>query len=126
LRNVEGMIRVLLVDDQPAVRQGLQMRLALEPDVWIVGEAADGNAAVQMAELHHPDVIVMDIEMPLMDGLTATTILRRTLPRTSVVVLSLHDDEPTRRRALNAGACAFVAKSQSEGVLLDAIRTANA
>ncbi len=117
------MIRVLLVDDQPAVRQGLQMRLALESDMWVVGEAADGSAALEMAALHQPDVVIMDIEMPIMDGLTATAILKRTVPSTSVVVLSLYDDDITRRRAMKAGAFAFVAKSDAEQALLDAIRT---
>jgi DNA-binding NarL/FixJ family response regulator len=118
------MIRVLVVDDQPAVRQGLQMRLALEPDVWVVGEAADGSAALELAALHQPDVVVMDLEMPVMDGLTATTILHQTVPQSAVIVLSLYDDDLTRRRALKAGAFAFVAKCEAEQVLLSAIREA--
>jgi DNA-binding NarL/FixJ family response regulator len=118
------MIRVLLVDDQPAVRQGLQMRLALEPDVWVIGEASDGATALELAAIHQPDVVVMDIEMPVMDGLSATTILRKTVPHSMVVILSLYDDDITRRRALEAGARAFVAKSEAEGALLAAIRAA--
>lgn len=118
------MIRILLVDDQQNIRRGLRMRLALEPDLAIVGEAADGEAALRMARLVAPDVVVMDIEMPVMDGIAATSALRDASPRCSVVMLSLYDDAATRTRAAAAGASAFVAKTKMDETLLDAIRAA--
>lgn len=118
------MIRVLLVDDQKNIRRGLRMRLGLEPDLTVVGEAGDGEAALRMARLVAPDVVLMDVEMPVLDGIAATERLRQAEPRCSVVMLSLYDDAQTRARAAAAGACAFVAKTRMDESLLDAIRAA--
>lgn len=117
------MIRILLVDDQPRIRQGLRMSLCLEPDCAVVGEADDGLAALQLAPTLRPDVVVMDIEMPGMDGVTAATRLRTAAPHSAVVFLSLHDDLQTRTRALTAGA-AFVGKHEDCRALPAAIRRA--
>jgi len=117
-------IRLLLVDDEPAIRRGLRMRLALEPDVEIVGEAADGIAAIDSARVLAPNVVVMDVEMPRLNGIDATRALRAQSPTTAVVVLSMHDDVETQSRALAAGAAAFVAKHSIDRALLDAIRGA--
>ncbi len=118
------MIKLLVVDDQLSVRTGLRMRLALEADVVIVGEAGDGEAALLLAQTLHPDVILMDVEMPRMDGLTATAALHAMVPRSSVVVLSLYDDALTRSRALAAGALAFLPKQGALDTLLAVIRQA--
>jgi DNA-binding NarL/FixJ family response regulator len=118
------MIRLLLVDDQPNIRRGLRMRLGLEPDIEVVGEAADGASALKLARLVAPDVVVMDVEMPGMDGIAATSQLRAGAPHCSVVILSLYDDATTRARAAEAGACAFVAKTRMDEALVEAIRTA--
>jgi DNA-binding NarL/FixJ family response regulator len=118
------MIKLLLVDDQPSVRMGLRMRLALEPDVTIVGEAGDGELA--LAQTLHPDVIVMDVHMPRMDGIAATAALRQVAPRIVVVLLSLYDDVATRSRAQEAGALAFVQKQGTMDSLLAAIRQGQA
>lgn len=75
------MITVLLVDDQPGVRRGLRMRLAVEPDLRVVGEAEDGEAAVALAAALCPDVVLMDVEMPRLDGIAATTAVRSVAPR---------------------------------------------
>src|SRR5207302_2540745 len=107
------MITVLLVDDQPAVRQGLRMLFALEPGFTVVGEAGGGTVALEMAKVLHPQVVVMDVEMPDMDGLTATTRLRKIAPQSAVVVLTLYDDAVTRTRAKIAGAAEFVARAWS-------------
>jgi CheY-like chemotaxis protein len=120
----DSVIRLLLVDDQPQVRRGLVMRLALEPDVEIVGEAGDAESALELAGTLHPDVIIMDVELPGMDGIDATRSLRLAMPRTAIVMLSLHDDNETVARAKAAGAAHFVAKHRMEGPLLAAIRDA--
>ena len=119
------MIRLLLVDDQPAVRHGLRMRLALEPDLLIIGEAGDGEAALAQASMLHPDVVLMDIRMPGMDGISATVALRGSVPQSAVVILSLYDDDLTRAQAQAAGSLAFVAKQEPVETLLAAIREAS-
>ena len=115
-------IRVLLVDDQPAVRQGLHLRMAAESDIAVVGEAEDGCTALALARSLAPDVIVMDVMMPGIDGIEATRKLRSLVPGSNVIVLSLQDDASTRTRASQAGAVAFVAKHQADMLLLDTIR----
>lgn len=118
------MIRVFLVDDQPAVRAGLRMRLALEPDLLVVGEAGNGCEALAKATDLAPDVVVMDIRLPCLDGIAATAALRTRSPRPAVVVLTLDDDPAAREAAQRAGAVAFVAKHEADGSLLAAIRHA--
>ena len=118
------MIRILLVDDQPAVRDGLRMRLELEPDLIIVGEARDGLEAVAMAQALIPDVVVMDVEMPRMDGIGAAKQLRAKAPSMAIVMLSIHADGITRARAREAGAVAFVEKRAVIDILLAEIRSA--
>ena len=118
------MIRLLLVDDQLAVRRGLGMRLVLEPDMLIVGEASNGREALTMAQALSPDVVLMDVEMPVMDGISTTAVLHTTVPQSAVVILSIHDDVLTRTRAQAAGAMAFVEKCGTTEVLITAIRRA--
>lgn len=116
------MIRVILVDDQVTIRHGLRMRLMLEPDMLVVGEAGDGREAMSLATLLSPDVILMDIEMPVMDGIAATEAIRASVPHSAVVILSLYGDVVTRTRAQAAGAVAFVEKRGTTQELLMAIR----
>ena len=118
------MIRLLLVDDQPTVRRGLLMRLHLEPDIQIVGEASTGREALRLAQSLAPDVVLMDVEMPEMDGIEATAALRLAVSQSAVVILSIHDDAQTRGRAQAAGAVAFVEKRGATDSLLAAIRQA--
>jgi DNA-binding NarL/FixJ family response regulator len=117
-------IRILLVDDQSSVRRGLAMRLQLEPDITVVGEAEDGNAAVAAAQSLHPDVLVMDYEMPGMDGIEATRTLADLGSDSRVVMLSIHDNPAVKQAAAGAGVHAFVAKHQPSEALLAAIRSA--
>jgi DNA-binding NarL/FixJ family response regulator len=117
-------IQVLLVDDEPNVLRGLRMRLGLEADISVVGEAADGATAVDLALRLSPDVVLMDVNLPVLDGISATREIAARVPRAAVVVLSLYDDQGTIERALAAGAVAFVAKQQMDGDLLGAIRAA--
>jgi DNA-binding NarL/FixJ family response regulator len=118
------MIRLLLVDDQPAVRRGLRIRFRLEPDIQIVGEASNGKEALSLAQALVPDVVLMDVEMPEMDGIAATAALRKLVSQSAVVILSIHDDAQIRGRALAAGAVAFVEKRGATDSLLAAIRQA--
>ena len=117
-------IQVLLVDDEPSILRGLRMRLGLESDICVVGEASDGSTAVDMASRLSPDVVLMDVNMPVMDGITATRELVTRAPDSAVVILSMHDDPGTADRALAAGAVAFVAKQRIDSALLAAIRKA--
>ena len=124
-RTGEGaMIRVLLVDDQQAVRRGLALRLVLEPDIQIVGEAGTGREALEFAQALSPDVVLMDVEMPEMDGIETAATLQAADSRSAVVMLSIHDDPLTRGRARAAGAVAFVEKGGTTEDLLSAIRQA--
>ena len=118
------MIRLLLADDDPNVRKGLRMRFAIEPDVEVVAEADDGAAAVASAQGCEVDVVIMDLQMPRLDGLAATAEIRRWCPRTAVVMLTLFDDPATRLRAFTAGADGFVGKHEDTEVLLAAVRRA--
>jgi DNA-binding NarL/FixJ family response regulator len=120
------MITLLVVDDQPSVRRGLRMRLALEPDLRTLGEACNGLEALAAVRSLQPDVVLMDVDMPHMDGIEATQTLAVLAPRTAVVILSIYDDEATRRRAQAAGAAAFVGKQAGDLALLDAIHRAAA
>ena len=118
------MIRVLLVDDQPVVRRGLRVRFQLEPDIQVIGEASTGSEALTLAQILTPDVVLMDIEMPDMDGIEATVALRTVVPQSIVVILSIHTDRQTRMKAQAAGAVAFVEKRGTTDILLAAIRQA--
>lgn len=120
----DNMIRVLLVDDQPVVRRGLRVRFQLEPDMQVIGEASTGSEALALAQILTPDVVLMDIEMPDMDGIEATVALRTVVPQSIVVILSIHTDRQTRMKAQAAGAVAFVEKRGTTDILLAAIRQA--
>jgi len=116
------MIRVLVVDNQAPVRRGLRMRLALEPDLEVVGTARDSQEALMLAHVLAPDVIVMDVQMPGVDGIATIKHLQQAAPTCRVVVLTLNDDKHTRTRAHLAGAHAFVEKQGNSEFLLTEIR----
>ncbi|MEW6286168.1 MAG: response regulator transcription factor [Chloroflexota bacterium] len=116
------MISLVIADDQPAVREGLRMRLSIEADMQIVGEAQNGVEALEVTTHLHPNIVLMDLEMPHMDGLAATRALQSLAPECCVILLTIHDDETTRKRAREVGAAGFVSKHADDSVLLDAIR----
>lgn len=118
------MIRVLLVDDQAVVRRALRRRFQLEPDLDVIGEASSGTEALVLAQSLTPDVVLMDVEMPEMDGIAATAALRRISPQSAVVILTIHADAQARGRARAAGAVALVEKRGATETLLAAIRQA--
>ena len=116
------MITLLLVDDQSIVRQGLRRRLLLEPDIAVVGEASSGEQAIELVESLAPDIVLMDVEMPGMDGITATATMRDSGSQNAIIMMSIHDDAHTRTRAQAAGAAAFVEKRGAVEALLATIR----
>jgi DNA-binding NarL/FixJ family response regulator len=118
------VIRVLLVDDQPLIRAGLRMLCAAEEDLEVVGEAGDGREAVSLAERLAPDVIVMDLRMPGVDGITATSRILAGRPATRVLVLTTFGDDDHLYPALTAGACGFLLKDAPPADLLAGIRRA--
>jgi DNA-binding NarL/FixJ family response regulator len=115
-------IRLVLVDDELHVRRGLAMAFSAEADLEVIGEAGDGNEALAMAHELRPDVVVMDVRMRSLDGLTATRLLNESDPGIRVVVLSLLDDALTRAAAAEAGARAFVGKQEGSELLVSTIR----
>jgi DNA-binding NarL/FixJ family response regulator len=119
-------IRIFLVDDQATVRHGLRMRLQLEADMAVVGEASDGAAALAALPGTHPDVMVLDYEMPGMNGMDTLNALLLSKSELPVIMLSIHDNDVIKREAARAGAFAFVAKHEAGDRLLEAIRSAAA
>jgi DNA-binding NarL/FixJ family response regulator len=117
-----GRIRVLIADDQRVVRDGLNMLVSLIDDVEIVGLASDGAEAVRLAEEHRPDVILMDLRMPGLDGAAATAQVRERVPGTRVLVLTTYADEAAILAALRAGALGYLTKDASAEQIEAAVR----
>ena len=104
-------VRILVVDDNPAVRRGLRSLLATQGEYSICGEAVDGVDAIEKTKQLRPDAILMDVSMPLMDGLQATHAIRRDWPETKIIIVSQNDATVVTRQAANAGAHGFVPKA---------------
>ncbi len=115
-------IRILLADDHTVMRAGLRLLLEHQPDMVVVAEAEDGRQAVELAASHTPDVVVLDIAMPLLNWIEATRQIVDKHPKTSVVILSMHSDESYVMRSLKAGAKAYLLKDSAEADLIRAIR----
>ncbi len=120
--DVSSTIRVLVVDDDALVRSGLVMILGGAPDIDVVGEAVDGQAGVDAAQRHHPDVVLMDIRMPRMDGLQATEVIGSWPDPPKVIVLTTFDADDYVARALGAGASGFLLKDTAPPAIVEAIR----
>ncbi|MFO7914057.1 MAG: response regulator, partial [Desulfotignum sp.] len=118
----ENKIRILVVDDHTVVRQGISALMNFHPDIEMVGEAGDGREAVEKARELHPDVILMDINMPKMDGIQATRIISSELPVVRIVGLSMHDKQDQADQMIRAGASAYCTKDGSTDEILSAIR----
>jgi two-component system response regulator NreC len=114
-------IRILLADDHTLMRNGLRLLLERQPNLEVIGEAADGRQAVDFAEIHRPEVIIMDIAMPQLNGVEATRQIVNRNPSTAVVILSMHSDESYVIRSLKAGARAYLLKDSAEADLIAAI-----
>lgn len=116
-------IRVLLADDHTILRQGVRMLLERESDLKVVGEASDGQQAVALFQALRPDVVVMDISMPVMSGLIATRQIRQQAPGARVLILTMHDSDAYVFDMLDAGACGYVLKETAAEQLVDAVHS---
>ena len=119
-------IRILAVDDHPLLRQGIAALLADERDMILVAEAANGREAIQQFRAHHPDVTLMDLQMPEMNGIDALLAIRGEFPDARVIVLTTYTGDVQARRALQAGARAYLLKNSLHTELLDTIRAVHA
>jgi len=119
-------VRVLIVDDHPMVRRGLRLFLETSEDMEVVGEAENGRVAVELAEQLKPDVILMDLVMPEMDGVTATRIIRERWPQVQIIALTSFQEKELVQDALEAGAISYLLKNVSMADLTEAVRAAHA
>jgi DNA-binding NarL/FixJ family response regulator len=115
-------IRVVIAEDQDLVRRGAALLLSMEPDIEVVGQARNGAEAVELAELLHPDVVLMDLHMPVKGGVAATREITQALPGTQILVLTTLDDDETVFEAVRAGAHAYLLKDADEAELLETVR----
>lgn len=118
------LLNILLVDDAPSVRQALRWLLEEVPGFRVVGEAADGETAVQLCQLLQPDVVILDIDLPYKNGFRVTHLLKEILPEIHIIVLSGHGDRKTRQLVCELGADGFVDKSDGWPALLAQIEKA--
>lgn len=119
------MIRIVLADDHVVMRSGLRLLLERQPNFAVVGEAANGRETVELCEKLNPNVVVLDIAMPQLNGIEAARQISAKLPQIAIVVLSMHSDESYVLRALKSGAKAYLLKDSAETDLISAIRAVN-
>ncbi|WPW30912.1 response regulator transcription factor [Streptomyces atratus] len=120
------MIRVLVTDDEPLIRAGVRMILSSADDIEVVAEAGNGREAVELAQTRRVDVVLLDIQMPVMDGLTALAELHRTVPDTRVLILTTFGEQQNVLRALTEGSVGFLLKDSAPAELMRAVRAAAA
>jgi DNA-binding NarL/FixJ family response regulator len=119
-------VRILLADDHTLVRQGIRKVLEQRPDWSVVAEASDGREAVRLAEQHAPDVAILDVAMPLLNGIEATRQITKRVPATRVLVLSMHSDEAYVTQILAAGATGYLLKDSADSDLMQAVAAVSA
>jgi len=126
VRRDEGVppARLLIVDDHDLMRQSTQVMLEGEPDLEVVGEAINGRHALELCRQLRPDVVLMDVRMPEMDGLTATQAIKKEMPAISVLMVSAYESEDYRREAASVGAAGYILKDAERHQLLEAVRAA--
>ena len=118
-----SQIRIFAVDDHPVVRQGIAGLIGIQPDMVLVGEASNGRDAIQQFRMHRPDVTLMDLQMPEMNGIDALIAIRNEFPDAKVIVLTTYVGDTQILRALKAGAHAYLLKNALHKELLETIRT---
>jgi DNA-binding NarL/FixJ family response regulator len=116
--------RLLIVDDHDLIRESTQLMLEGEPDLEVVGEAVNGRHALELCRRLRPDLVLMDVRMPEMDGLTATREIKKEMPAISVLVVSAYESEDYRREAASVGATDYILKDAERRQLLEAVRAA--
>jgi DNA-binding NarL/FixJ family response regulator len=116
--------RLLIVDDHDLIRESTQLMLEGEPDLEVVGEAANGHHALELCRQLRPDLVLMDVRMPEMDGLTATREIKKEMPTISVLLVSAYESEDYRREAASAGATDYILKDAERYQLLEAVHAA--
>jgi len=119
---MSDVIRILLADDHAVLRSGLRLLIDNQPDLAVIGEASDGAETIALAKQIEPDVILLDLNMPNLDGLSTLPQLRETMPEGHILILTMHDDVNYLREALEAGASGYVLKKAVDSELLNAIR----
>jgi DNA-binding NarL/FixJ family response regulator len=120
--DVRGLTRLAIVDDHELARESLQNMLSDEPDIEIVGEAANGREALLLCSRFRPDLILMDVRMPEMDGLAATKEVKQRYPEISVMMLTMHENPDYLLEALKAGAAGYILKDAPQGEIIEAVR----
>ena len=115
-------IRILIADDHGVLRAGLRALLNAEPDFTVVGEAADGRQAIELARQHQPDILLLDVSMPEPGGIEVTRQVKQACPQTRVLILTVHEDESLLQEAIQAGAAGYIIKRAVEAELINAVR----
>jgi DNA-binding NarL/FixJ family response regulator len=123
---LDRLIRIGIADDNELVRDTLRLILDCSPSIQVVGEAGNGSEAIAMVEAFQPDVVLMDISMPVVNGIQATRSITSNFPDTKVIVLGMHTDQTSSDTALHAGACQFLTKDCGREKLLNAIKECSA
>jgi len=122
----QGVIRILVVDDHPIVRQGIAVLVATQPDMSLVAEASNGREAIQQFRVHRPDITIMDLQMPEMNGLDALTAIRGEFPDARIIVLTTYTGDVQILRALKSGAQGYLLKNTFHKELVDTVRAVHA
>jgi DNA-binding NarL/FixJ family response regulator len=121
---VAPLARLLIVDDHDLMRKSTHVMLEGEPDLEVIGEAVNGRQALELCRQLRPDVVLMDVRMPEMDGLTATRAIKEEMPAISILMVSAYESEDYRREAASAGAAGYILKDADRNELLEAVRAA--
>ncbi|MCL7746747.1 response regulator transcription factor [Halalkalibacter sp. MEB205] len=122
MSEIKEKIKIVIIDDHQLFREGVKRILAMEPEFDIVADGQDGSQAIELVKIHRPDVILMDINMPQMNGVEATKELIQTFPNAKVLILSIHDDESYVTHVLKTGASGYLLKEMDASALIEAVK----